>query len=72
MENACNKEGLEWPKVKAMAVRDSNEFKNVEPNDPVIVKNRLHGIWIAGYDIERDGKACVRMALSKLLLIEEN
>ena len=55
-----------------MAVRDSHEFKNIDPNEAVIVKDRPHGIWIAGYDKESDGKACVRMALSKLLSIEEN
>ena len=54
-----------------MAVCDSNEFKNIDPKNPVINKNKPHGIWIAGYDKESSGKACVRMALSKLLSIDQ-
>lgn len=68
---ACSNKDLAFPNITAMAVRDAKEFNGVESENPVIIKNRKHGIWIAGYDKELDGKACVRNALSKLLSISE-
>lgn len=71
IQKACYRVKLTFPKITAMAVRDTIEFNGVESENPAIIKNKQHGIWIAGYDKELDGKACVRNALSKLLFISE-
>jgi hypothetical protein len=70
---ACDKKGLIFPKLKAMAARDPKKYAGVTSNEPYIeiVKETANEnkILVAGYDLELDGKACVRQALSKLLNI---
>jgi hypothetical protein len=65
---ACNAKGIVFPRVTAMVVR-SSEYRGITANAPLLIKNRPHGILMACYEQELDGKACVRLALSRLLNI---
>ena len=75
LDQACRNQGLiEFPKVTAMTVKDTRVFKNVDIKTSVIIKNRDHGIWITGYDLDSYGDDCAdeRLnALSELLEIKE-
>ena len=71
-EKACLDKNIKYPGIYAIAVRDAEQFPRVVSDKPEIIKDRSHGILIAGYDIEEDGKACVRKALSALLSISES
>lgn len=67
---ASENKGVSFPEIYAMAVRDENVYKNIEANNPVIIRDRPHGIIVVGYGEELSGKSCVRIALSKLLDIK--
>ncbi len=71
LSKSCAEKYLEWPIVTAMAVRDQDIFPDIDSKEPIIIKDRTHGILIAGYGQDLDGKSCVRSALSKLLSINE-
>lgn len=70
LSNACDLKGIIFPKVTAMAVRDPR-YTATAAVTPIVINNRPHGILLACYEQELDGKACVRLALSKLLNISE-
>lgn len=73
VNNACKVRGIKkFPAVLVMSVRDSSLCNNVEPANPVIIKNHSHGIWLACYGKKQNGKICARKALSKLLHIPPN
>lgn len=67
LQQACALKGLTFPKVVAMAARDPSLYSGVSPNHPQI--HNHNGMLIAGYDLEEDGKACVRKALMRALNI---
>ncbi len=71
LNSSCGLKGITFPKVTAMAVRDSS-YAGISSGAPKIINNRSHGILMVCYDQELDGKACVRLALSKLLNIPES
>lgn len=71
LKEACQKNGIKFPKILAIAVCDRNSFQDTRSADPMKIKDRSHGVWIAGYGKEERNKACARNALSKLLDISE-
>ena len=70
LDRACVDNGITFPPVFAMGIRDPKKYPNVSSDNPTIIKNRQYNISIAAYDIEKDGKACLREALSVLLDIK--
>lgn len=72
LTKSCAQKGLPFPKVHAMGVRNPKLYPGVSSSKPVIIRDKYHGILIAAYDLEKDGKACLREALSKLLSIKAN
>ena len=75
LNTACKlKSHEEFPKVTAMTVKDNIAYKNVDIKNPMIITNKDHGIWIAGYSLDSygdDAAAELLDALSKLLEIKE-
>ena len=73
LDQACMNQGLmEFPKVAAMTVRDNVAFKGVDLNNPTIIRNKSHGIWIAGYGLDLyGGDAVILFEVSKLLEVKE-
>ena len=72
LQAASLQKGLTFPKITAISVYDDRIFRNSDPEDPIIIKEKLHGIWIAGYGYQDQAKSCVRTALSKLLSISSD
>jgi len=72
LQKACRTKGLTFPKVTVMAVYDTHQFKNFFPSAPRIIRDRAHGITVVGYGYDKDGKSCVRQALSAALDISED
>lgn len=71
LKSTCSLKGIEFPQIFAMAVCDEKKHKGAEPADPIIIKDRPHGIWIAAYAKGKSGKSSARTALSKLLGISD-
>ena len=67
LQQACKAKEITFPTVHAMGVRDATLYPNVSSDNPIIFTRVLNNISIAAYAIEKDGKACLREALSKLL-----
>ena len=65
--SACMREHLWLPEIYAIAVYDSEKFKGIRPDKPLIKRDTTHGIIVVGYGSDIDGKCCVREALSSAL-----
>ena len=64
----------EFPKVKAMVIRDMACFNGINFSNPLLMKQKSHGIWAVGYgdeDVSRT-KIDALVALSKLLELSES
>ena len=72
LKKACRKKSLAFPIIQALAIHSGKTFRNVQCDDPVLVRDRRHGIWIAGYGRGKEDKSCARKAVSKLLSISES
>lgn len=72
LNEACKLKGLTgFPSVKALIIGDFSCFNGVKPEDPVVIKNREHGMLIAGYGDRLEDNVGARTALSKLLEIDD-
>lgn len=70
LQLACTRKGLEFPKIRAMAVYDVSQYQNRTSADPKKITNQ-QGIAVAGWGADDlSGKASVRRALETLLEID--
>lgn len=68
----CKKRKLNFPPVVAMAVCDEKKYAGVESRNSLFEYNSKYHIQMSVYGVDLDGKSCVRIALSRLLMIDEN
>lgn len=67
LQDACSKKKLHFPQVKGIAVRDLLAYGNIASEHPKISDHQ--GIPVAVFGVKKEGKACIREALSVMLNI---
>lgn len=70
LQTACLKQKLIFPKVVAIAVRDLQTHPHITSDKPLISMDK-EGLQIAAFGVKKEGKACIREALSVILNIQE-
>jgi len=74
-EHKCNVSGVKYPPVYAMAVKDKrkgSEFAGFRSDNPKVIRDRDHGVIVAGTDDDSsNGKKYLRDALDAALTITE-
>lgn len=68
---AAGEKGVVIPEVCAMAVYDASQYPDNTPEAPSITLNTANSIIVGYGQGERDGKACLRQALSVALEIDK-
>ena len=74
LELGAQDKGTSFPKIAAVPIEDSTNFKDVQPTNPAILKDEETGITIAAFNNDKSfpGKSGVREALSKALGISSS
>lgn len=70
LQEASLKKGLTFPKVQGLAVCDLLSYGELSSEAPLILNQE--GLKIAAFGIKKNGKACIREALSLLFNIQES
>ena len=71
ISTAAREKGIAIPEVYAMAVYDVNRYPDNTPENPLIDLTTSNSMIVGYGQGERNGKACVRQALSVALAIDE-